>query len=514
MGEVMSRFVFISITFILFSLSLLGCGRNVLTDVNTGTINTASNKASDGGIKGYVILKDQTNHSGTLVELSGTNISTVTDTFGFYEISGVSPSNVTINYSSPGYCNTSTRNIITSGVMNNITNIYLTPATNNIEITNNIQLTFGSITGTAKFNGTPTFGITVSIKGTPYSTKTAPDGSYSFSNLPSQNYTLLFDYLGLGNLSQEVPVLAGANTNAITVDLITGTGVISGKVILEEESDYSNTKISLDGTLYSGLTDIDGSFTISYIPTGTYDLTITKPGFITENISQIYITGTQPAIISDITLPVYYYDMSSVLTGMIYSMAYLNGQLYINADKKLYIVPTTEPTSPTINPIITTGNFYSISKYYDPGQDTWVLTGFSDEDDDGLCEHKYTIEANISKWLGDSISPIYADALCFSPESSSNFFLFDTLSSNYIETDEDSSVKTIYLVTQNSIVSLDYLDEKFFSCNSNTIYKYDRNFCITNSFTLDTSSLVDVAYDGSFIWAIDSNRRLYRIRDS
>lgn len=519
MGEVMSKVLFTSLLLI-FSLLLFGCGKSILTDINSGIINTSSvNKSANGGIKGYAILKNQTDHSGTLIEISGTNISTITDSFGFYEISNIPEGPVTINYSPPGCNIITTENIISSGVMINIPNLYLSPVTNNAESSSNITSLFGNINGIVKLNGILKEDIIVSIKGSPYKVKTDFNGYYSFLNIPSGNYTLIYNFRDYVTKTQEVPVITRAITNAITIDLITGTGKVIGNAKLENEPDNNGIIISINGTPFTAITDSKGNYIIEYIPTGSYDITISKPGYSTENIIGIYIQGNTETTISPVTLPIYYYDLSSVISGMVYSMSYLNGQLYINADDKLFIVPTSNPDSPTENPIITSSNCYSMVKQYDHKNNTWKLTGYYDEDFDGLCDHKYTITSNISnnisEWLGESITPIYADALCGSPKNEKNILYYDNMSCNFVELNEKSSeIKNIFPVTQNGIVGIDFFDNKFVACNTNTIFEYNDNFMLTRSIIIESTDIIDTAYDGTYIWVIDDNRRLYRIRDS
>lgn len=66
-------------------------------------------------------------------------------------------------------------------------------------------------------------------------------------------------------------------------------GALTGKLSLEEKSDHSGAIINVKETGYFGISDVDGNFIISGIPTGTYDLAISKNGYEEKKIEGIKI---------------------------------------------------------------------------------------------------------------------------------------------------------------------------------------------------------------------------------
>lgn len=441
---------------------ILGCGRSTLSDISN--ITPMSNK---GGIKGYALLKGQTDHTGILIDIEGTGFSTVTDKYGYYKIEDVPTSTVTINYSLPGYQTVTTTNVISIGITNNISNIYLIPISNNYNSSISTNSTFiynGSIRGTAKLNGVPTSGITVSLDGTSLSTITSPDGSYSFLNITSGNYLITYGYPGYISQSLQIPVVNEAITNAPSTDLFPcGNGIITGTILLEGKTNFSDINVSISGTSYSSITNYNGTFTISNVPSGTYTLTISKPGFVTSNVSDIYVIENQPTIISTTTLPIYYYDLSSLLlSGSVMSIAYLSGQLYISCGNKLYSVPVNNPVSTTANSCIITGNYYSIIA--SPTQD--IISCYSDEDFDTLIDHIYKYDINLNIIETDNLTaPIDISEIYLESQTDNNILAYNFPTLNY-----NSEIKS------NNIES-----------------------CIS--------------FDGTYMWFIDSNYRLFRIRD-
>ncbi|MDP4198024.1 MAG: carboxypeptidase-like regulatory domain-containing protein [Bacteroidota bacterium] len=75
-----------------------------------------------------------------------------------------------------------------------------------------------------------------------------------------------------------------------------GGGMIAGRVVLfdstrMELSDFSGTKVSIDGTTLSTLTDAVGAWQIGGLPEGRYDITASKPGFGTFHWYQQVMVG-------------------------------------------------------------------------------------------------------------------------------------------------------------------------------------------------------------------------------
>lgn len=73
-------------------------------------------------------------------------------------------------------------------------------------------------------------------------------------------------------------------------------GILSGVITLNEVSDFSGAVVTIEGIDdYYEYTNADGEFTIKYIPEGTYNVTISKTGFISQTISNVEIIANETA---------------------------------------------------------------------------------------------------------------------------------------------------------------------------------------------------------------------------
>ena len=73
-------------------------------------------------------------------------------------------------------------------------------------------------------------------------------------------------------------------------------GILSGVITLNNVSDFSGATVTIEGIDdYYEYTNTDGEFLIKYIPEGTYNVTISKTGFISQTISNVEITANETA---------------------------------------------------------------------------------------------------------------------------------------------------------------------------------------------------------------------------
>ncbi len=70
------------------------------------------------------------------------------------------------------------------------------------------------------------------------------------------------------------------------------TGTLAGTVTLEGEEEYSDVKVMIaDDDSYYTSTLADGSFSIRFIPAGTYTVTFSKPGFFSQTLTNVQIAS-------------------------------------------------------------------------------------------------------------------------------------------------------------------------------------------------------------------------------
>lgn len=96
--------------------------------------------------------------------------------------------------------------------------------------------------------------------------------------------------------------VAADETNVGTVTM-EKAGTLKGIVYLEDTSDFEGTLIYAAGTSYSAYTDAAGSFTISNLPPGEYDVTITHDvGFSTSKFTSVIIAPSATTDLGTLTL--------------------------------------------------------------------------------------------------------------------------------------------------------------------------------------------------------------------
>ena len=136
--------------------------------------------------------------------------------------------------------------------------------------------------------------IFVSENGNQY--QVASDGKFSISGLKEDvPYTLYFSTEPFSSSSRAynngkghaygakkdkvyATIIIGDNIGVVNVKK---TGTISGRVILEGESDFTGIDVFIPGTSYMAKTDTNGNYVLSGIPEGVHRIAFMRDGFIT-----------------------------------------------------------------------------------------------------------------------------------------------------------------------------------------------------------------------------------------
>ena len=79
-------------------------------------------------------------------------------------------------------------------------------------------------------------------------------------------------------------------------------GSISGQALLEGASDHSEIHVFIPGTSFAAFTDSEGSFTISNVPEGTYDLKASKENYGTISLSEVAVESGKDLNIGSVEL--------------------------------------------------------------------------------------------------------------------------------------------------------------------------------------------------------------------
>ncbi len=170
----------------------------------------------------------------------------------------------------------------------------------------------GTVRGRVLLQGAASHGGTrVSVIGTPYTTTTASDGSFSIHPIavafrapapgspyaPSAaTYSLLFDHDGYVPASvADVSVVAGDVTTLSDVTLQVADpaprGVIHGRVALEaaDDGDYSGVTVRLRGTSRYVVTTAGGWFRFEDVALGAYDVEVERSDYFPSAVEDVVL---------------------------------------------------------------------------------------------------------------------------------------------------------------------------------------------------------------------------------
>jgi len=248
---------------------------------------SAAPPPSPGSISGTVT--DAANAaplSGATVSYSGG--STTTDTNGNYSLTNVSPGTYTLTASKSGYSNKSQSVTVNS----------------NANTTSNFSLTAGTTSGSGTVTGKVTnvstggaiSGATVSYSGGSATSNTS--GVYTLSNVPAGTYNMTAAHSGYLNRTLSVTVTANATTT--TNFAIATAGKLAGVVKTSSGAVISGATVKITGgkvaTTVNTTTNSTGNYSTTWIPVGTYTITVSKSGFTTQSKSATANTGATTTV--------------------------------------------------------------------------------------------------------------------------------------------------------------------------------------------------------------------------
>lgn len=486
----------------------------------TFVISGCKTTSKYGNIMGIATL-DGTPSSGITVTISGTNESTTTDANGGYSFSSIIYGSVVLSFTKDDYSTQTTTVVVIGG-------------TTTIASAVNLSSSYGNITGTARLYGQTVYsGITVKIVESGVETTTDSSGSYLFSNVSSGTVTLVFSKSGYQSVTTNGIIVQSGSTTTVAVTTLQistvqiSTENITGVIDIAGETDDSGALVSIDGTTLNATSASDGSFTISGITTGTYDLTISKSGYITATTSDITVTSTQATELD--TISIYKqadiaasYNMNSILSGTIQAMEEWNGYLYIATNTNLYKVSTTNPTS-VINSITVTHNYlYLFSGTF--GDDTPYLYGLADSYFFGVHSEDFSTANVLIATENQTLFDIFYDLSDFIFNSSATIIGFNKESNCFDQyTGDDDGGFILISSFQSPATNIKGIDgyglyswSKFFACNPSSIYKLNYNFTQYDVVRINnTTNLIGIGYSSPYIWVLDKDSKiLYKVTDN
>ncbi len=155
----------------------------------------------------------------------------------------------------------------------------------------------GSVVGTvfAANRVTRVTDIQVNLSGqVPQSTVSGADGSFTFNTVPRGQYTLLaID--GNGSVRAQTPVTVVAQGVPVKQDLfLSGFGTVTGTVRFANNTRATNILVTLTdatGKTLSGLTDVNGVYTIPQVAVGVFTAQVISPNESGSTQSQVVSDG-------------------------------------------------------------------------------------------------------------------------------------------------------------------------------------------------------------------------------
>jgi len=205
---------------------------------------------------------------------AGTSSAT-TNASGVYTISGLAPGTYTATASATGYAGQSADVTMTAGAT----------TTQNFVLTPNPGTISGTVTSAA--TAAPIAGATVSYSGG--ATTTDGSGTYTLTNVNEGSYAVTASASGYASQSRTVSVGPGATVTqnfALTAPngAITGTvtGAATGAPIVGATVSYSGG---------STTTNVNGQYTLSSVPSGTYTVTAAAAAYSSQSRSVTVSAG-------------------------------------------------------------------------------------------------------------------------------------------------------------------------------------------------------------------------------
>jgi hypothetical protein len=188
----------------------------------------------------------------------------------------------------------------------------------------------GQITGLVT-DGTTALGgasVRTTVGGSPLNVLTPTTGqvgAYQLSNLPTPaTYVITFSSPAHGTSTQVVDLAAGQSRTDVNVNLASGTGSISGRVIGPNKRGLGGATVAIGGAVNDSgatpsattlTTGSPGSFAINHLRVpGTYTVTVTMPGFSVATLP-VTLTDKQAAPRVTVQLTARQGSISGVVRG-------------------------------------------------------------------------------------------------------------------------------------------------------------------------------------------------------
>ncbi|MFQ3549267.1 MAG: carboxypeptidase-like regulatory domain-containing protein [Armatimonadota bacterium] len=242
-----------------------------------------------GNITG--VVKDENNQGiqGATVSTSTGSYTTTTGAGGVYTLTNVSAGTYSITASKAGYNSQTKNNISVVGGQSTSVDFVITNL-------------YGKITGFVRDglnNGI--VGAIVQTDTGGYSATTTSGGAFTISNVSPGTYSLTASKSGFSPQTVSgVNVVAGQTTNQ-NITLMSIYGYIAGVVLNDANMPVSGATVSTNTGEYSTTTDVNGEYILANIQPGTYSVTASRTGHISDTKTDIVVVSDEVST-ADFTL--------------------------------------------------------------------------------------------------------------------------------------------------------------------------------------------------------------------
>ena len=146
----------------------------------------------------------------------------------------------------------------------------------------------GSLHGTiTDADSVPLYGVSISLVGDEftYSSRTVKDGTYEVTGVPAGTYDIVVERDGYGSVTLPHSVISAGHSYEWSIALnptgSSGTGGLSGTVTDTDGTPLYDASVSLNGEKfgYYNMTGKDGTYEVSGVAAGTYNLLVEKEGY-------------------------------------------------------------------------------------------------------------------------------------------------------------------------------------------------------------------------------------------
>lgn len=272
------------------------------------TINLDGMKPNHGSIAGKVVDADGNAVSGAVVNLTnmdgvGDAVTLSTNENGEFSSSTVPIGTYTVSITKSGYIDIVCNDVpIVGGRTYDVGTKTLVSGT--AGITGRVVLE-----GASNYSGVTVSATSLDDSSKLYTTMTTEDGLYYFVSLDVGTWLLKFQkdgYLSVG--PEQVPLVSDKIEEVKVVTLRNENSIVKGTVSLKGSSSFLGVDVLLknssDGTTFSTTTDIEGRYVISNVKPGSYELVLSKEGYSSATMKDLYVDKGTTKVIDEISLDI------------------------------------------------------------------------------------------------------------------------------------------------------------------------------------------------------------------